>query len=173
MNEMKHKSEESASQKAVSFCGGRKVDLNQLWLQIFNEAQSMAEREPQMMTFLREVVLEQKCLAGSISARLARKLAHEDMSRQELIPLLIGILNDQPGLVMSMAKDLLAINERDPACYSPLQPLLFFKGFLAISTYRISHHLWLQGRRDLAMYFQSLSSEVFAVDIHPAARIGW
>jgi serine O-acetyltransferase len=53
-----------------------------------------------------------------------------------------------------------------------LQPLLFFKGFLAISTYRISHLLWQHERRALALYFQSLASEVFSVDIHPAARIG-
>jgi serine O-acetyltransferase len=172
MDEMKHKSEDSASAKAVSFCGERKVDLKKIWEKIFMEAEKMAEREPQMKTFLREVVLEQQCLAGSMGARLARKLAHEDMSRQELSPLLTGILKDEPSLIMSMAKDLLAIHERDPACYSPLQPLLFFKGFLAISTYRIAHYLWLQGRKDLAMYFQSLSSEVFAVDIHPAAKIG-
>jgi serine O-acetyltransferase len=53
-----------------------------------------------------------------------------------------------------------------------LQPLLFFKGFMAISTYRVSHYLWTHGRKELALYFQSLASEVFAVDIHPAARIG-
>jgi serine O-acetyltransferase len=62
--------------------------------------------------------------------------------------------------------------QRDPACFSPLEPLLFFKGFLALTTYRVSHQLWEDGRRWLALYFQSVASEVFSVDIHPAARIG-
>ena len=72
----------------------------------------------------------------------------------------------------SAAEDIEAIHFRDPACDSPVEPLLFFKGFAAISTYRISHQLWKNGRRQLAYYFQSLASEVFGVDIHPAARIG-
>ncbi len=49
---------------------------------------------------------------------------------------------------------------------------MYFKGFAAISTYRVSHQLWKDGRRHLAWYFQSLASEVFGVDIHPAAQIG-
>jgi serine O-acetyltransferase len=44
--------------------------------------------------------------------------------------------------------------------------------FLALTTYRVAHHFWGADRRWLALYLQSLSSEVFAVDIHPAARIG-
>jgi serine O-acetyltransferase len=62
--------------------------------------------------------------------------------------------------------------ERDPACFSLLEPLLFFKGFLALTTYRASHQLWHDQRRWLALYLQSVASEAFAVDIHPAARIG-
>ena len=50
--------------------------------------------------------------------------------------------------------------------------LLFFKGFMALSTYRVSHQLWKDGRRWLALYLQSISSEVFSTDIHPAATIG-
>ncbi|MDB4412611.1 serine O-acetyltransferase, partial [bacterium] len=61
---------------------------------------------------------------------------------------------------------------RDPACTSVIQPLLYYKGYMAIATYRISHQLWKNDRNDLALYFQSLASEVFSVDIHPAAQIG-
>ena len=72
----------------------------------------------------------------------------------------------------SAAEDIEAIHSRDPACESPVEPLLFFKGFAAISTYRVSHQLWKNGRRELAYYFQSLSNDIFGVDIHPAAQIG-
>jgi serine O-acetyltransferase len=62
--------------------------------------------------------------------------------------------------------------DRDPACMRLIEPLLFFKGFHAIQTHRLAHALWKAGRRDLALYLQSRSSEIFQTDIHPAARIG-
>jgi serine O-acetyltransferase len=83
-----------------------------------------------------------------------------------------NIFKEHEGIVQSCGRDLLAMFERDPACFSPLEPLLFFKGFMALSTYRVSHQLWKDGRRWLALYLQSISSEVFSTDIHPAAKIG-
>ena len=68
--------------------------------------------------------------------------------------------------------DLAAVLDRDPACTRYLEPLLYFKGFHALVTHRFAHELWRQGRRDFALYLQSQSSRIFAVDIHPAARIG-
>ena len=47
-----------------------------------------------------------------------------------------------------------------------------FSGFLALQTHRIANHLWKEGRETLAFHFQSRASELFAVDIHPAATIG-
>src|SRR4029077_19162437 len=37
--------------------------------------------------------------------------------------------------------------------------------------YRFAHRLWQSGRKEFALYLQSQSSRVFAVDIHPAARL--
>jgi len=169
---MKQNNEENASDKVKRFCGSGPVNVPQLWQSIVDQAYEISRREPQMASLLQDVVLGRSCLGESLATRLARKLAREDMSRDELFPLLRGLFLDHPELVDSAAKDLIAIHERDPACESALQPLLFFKGFLAICTYRLSHVLWTHHRRDLALYFQSLASEVFAVDIHPAARIG-
>ena len=49
---------------------------------------------------------------------------------------------------------------------------MYFKGFHAVTTHRFAHELWLQGNRDFAFFLQSLESQVFGVDIHPAARFG-
>jgi serine O-acetyltransferase len=51
-------------------------------------------------------------------------------------------------------------------------PFLFFKGFHALQAYRVAHWLWKQKRNSLALFLQNRISCVFAVDIHPAARIG-
>jgi serine O-acetyltransferase len=50
--------------------------------------------------------------------------------------------------------------------------MLFFKGFQALQSYRVSHYFWMQGRETLALYLQSRIAQTFAVDIHPAARVG-
>ena len=62
-----------------------------------------------------------------------------------------------------MAADLIAVMERDPACDKYSQPLLYFKGFQALQAYRVSHLLWTQGRKSLALALQSRVSEVFQV----------
>jgi len=41
-----------------------------------------------------------------------------------------------------------------------------------VQAYRLGHWLWKTGRKDLAYFIQMRVSEIFGVDIHPAARIG-
>lgn len=148
------------------------IDVDDLWQTLRAEAGTVAGSEAQLEHLVDDVILSRESLAAALGARLSRRLAREDMPRHSMEPLLTGVFEKHPHTVQEAARDLLAMYERDPACFSPLEPLLFFKGFLAISTYRVSHQLWLDGRRWLALYLQSLASEAFAVDIHPAARIG-
>ena len=144
----------------------------EVWQALKKEAEKTAAGEERLRPLLTDIFLERTCFGTSVVARLSRKLSREDMPRNELVPLLTEILEEHPELVEDMAVDLAAIYERDPACTSIVQPILYYKGFLAISTYRLSHQLWKNGREALALYFQGLASEVFGVDIHPAARIG-
>ena len=51
-------------------------------------------------------------------------------------------------------------------------PLLFFKGFHALQCYRVAHWLWQQSCYQLALFLQNRISVQFAVDIHPAAKLG-
>lgn len=143
-----------------------------VWQDIYTAAQQAVEQEPKMDGLLDDVVLSRHSLTNAVAVRLARKLSRRDMGRDDLEPLFRTILRSHPGVVECMAADLQAIVERDAACHSALEPLLFFKGFHALATYRIAHVLWQQGRHLLALYFQSAGSEVFSIDIHPAARIG-
>jgi serine O-acetyltransferase len=68
--------------------------------------------------------------------------------------------------------DICAVFDRDPACSRYIDPILFFKGFQALQTYRVSHWLWKRERFDFAYYLQSRSSKIFGADIHPAAPVG-
>ncbi len=172
---MEHKKQINASAKAENICHGEAltdVDADQVWADIHEAAIRMAADESQLRHMLEDVVIGRDSLAESLAARLARRLSREDMQRGELEPLLCGLLMEHDSVMLSVARDMAAIVDRDPACQSALEPLLFYKGFLAISAYRVAHCLWNAGRKPLALYLQSIVSEIFAVDIHPAARIG-
>ncbi len=148
------------------------IEIAEFWTLLREEAQRIASGEPTLIALVDDVILSRDSAAAALGARLARRLAREDMPRSIMEPLLYGVFERHPSIVDCAMRDLLAIHERDPACFSPLEPLLFFKGFLALTTYRVSHQLWQDDRRWLALYLQSVASEAFAVDIHPAARIG-
>lgn len=143
-----------------------------VWQKVYAAAQDAAAQEPRLAGMLDDVVLSRTSLTNAVSVRLARKLSRRDMGRDDLEPLLRTTLKANPAAVECMAADLAAIMDRDAACHSMLEPLLFFKGFHALATYRVAHILWGQGRYMLALLFQSIVSEVFGIDIHPAAQIG-
>ena len=80
-----------------------------------------------------------------------------------------------PRVLRGVVADLLKVLAVDPAAEGLLQPLLFFKGFHALATYRVAHTLWCGGgaaQMGAALMLQSRASELFGVDIHPAATVG-
>ncbi len=155
-------------EKMVPRCPGL---ADTVWNSLYAAAEAAAEAEPKLTGMLDDVVLSRTSLCNAVAVRLARKLSRRDMGRDDLEPLIRTLLKKNP-VVDCMAADLQAVVERDAACHNVLEPLLFFKGFHALATYRVAHHLWLEGRHLLALLFQSAGSEVFGVDIHPAARMG-
>jgi len=100
------------------------------------------------------------------------KLASAEMSAQILREISDEAYRADPELGTAARADIMAVFERDPACHRFLQPLVYFKGFQAIQAYRVGHWLWKQGRKDLSYFFQMRVSEMFGIDIHPAAKIG-
>lgn len=153
-------------------CRGEVANLENLWAKLRAEAERLCVEETELRHLVEDVVLSRGSFAEALAARLGRRLAREDMPRDMLEPLFAEIISGNEDIAHACGRDLLAMFERDPACFSPLEPLLFFKGFMALGTYRVSHKLWHSDRRWLALYLQSISSEVFSTDIHPAARIG-
>ncbi len=153
-------------------CANQNIDLEHFWHTLHSEAQSLADHEETLRPLVSEVILDREDFADCVAMRLSRKLAREDMPREQVFNILTEVIGENPEILQSMARDLNAIHERDPACHSTLEPFLFYKGFHAITNYRVSHLLWKQERTALALYFQSIGNEIFQVDIHPAAQIG-
>lgn len=144
----------------------------ELWSVIYPVAKEEAVKEPRLAGLLEQIVLGCTSLEQAIARRLAQRLGCNDFTRDDCEGLFFSLLNKAPHLVSYMAADLKAIVERDPASHTPLPPLLFYKGFHALCTHRFAHLLWNEGRHLPALLLQSMSSEVFGIDIHPAARMG-
>jgi serine O-acetyltransferase len=172
MSESQQTATPTASKNPEAFCAGKSADVQNIWETLRSEAARVLSEEPTLHHLIDDVILSRETPAAALGARLARRLARVDMPRSSMEPMLTGVFEQHPLIVHRAMRDLVAMFERDPACFSVLEPLLFFKGFLALSTYRVSHQLWQDGRRWVALYLQSVASEAFAVDIHPAARIG-
>ena len=148
------------------------MTTSSVWQSLRDEASAVASRERILAKVLTEYVLERTSLEDALSWRLSSRLAKGTVPESDLRDLFLSAYRADPSIIQSIERDLEAVKERDPACDDFLSPFLYFKGFQALSAFRVAHWLWGQGRQDLALYLQSLISVVYAVDIHPAAVIG-
>lgn len=147
------------------------VSDHEVWDQIYREASRDAISEPVLAAHLDDLVLRHDSLPDSLAAVLGAKLATPTVPGVAIAGLVREAFAD-PALRRAVIADLQAVAERDPACRGYSSPLLHFKGFQSLQAYRVAHAMWLAGREPVALYLQGRISEVFAVDIHPAARIG-
>lgn len=146
--------------------------LDPLWQSIREEVARDVEREPVLASFLHATVLNHKSLEDALGFLLAGKLECSVLPAMLVRELIADAVEASPGIGQSIRADIRAIRDRDPAAKRFSEPFLYFKGFHALQTHRVAHWLWLEGRHALALFLQNRTSEVFAVDIHPAARIG-
>jgi len=145
---------------------------DEVWNRIRTETAAEAQAEPALASFLHTVVLTHDRLEDALSFILASKLGSETITALTLRELIGKAFATDRSIGLAVREDLRAVLSRDPACRGYSVPLLYFKGFHALQAYRVAHHYWTHERPALALYLQSRISEVWAVDIHPGARIG-
>lgn len=143
-----------------------------VWSQLRVEAMQAAAEEPLLASYLHASILHHDKIEEALSYHLAQKLGHGDLSSLQLREVIREAYESDPNLAVQAARDMRVVRERDPACKTYLQPFLYFKGYGGLQSYRIAHWLWEQKRDILAYHLQSRVSELFAVDIHPNAKIG-
>ncbi len=143
-----------------------------IWTTIREEAEAAIRNEPALGGFIFATVLSHDRLEDAVCHRLAQRLNHSDVDAGLINQTFQQVLATRPEIGRAFRADLAAVYDRDPACSRYIEPLLYFKGFHAIVVHRFSHELWKTGRRDYALYLQSQASRIFAIDVHPAARVG-
>lgn len=153
----------------------RSADLRSVdpvWDRIHEAAQAAAAAEPVLAGTLHATILSQPRFESALSYHLARLVGTTEVPAALIRQTFDEAFAADPGIGLAARADIVAVADRDPACTSHLDPLLWFKGYHALQTYRAAHWLWLEGRRTLAHFLQSRASSLFALDIHPGAVIG-
>jgi serine O-acetyltransferase len=146
--------------------------LDPVWARLRREAEAAVAAEPSLAGLVMASVLNQSSFEAAVSHRIAARLGHPAVASDLIEQAFAEALAADPEIGQGMRADVLAVLDRDPACYRVLEPVLFFKGFHALQCHRLAHWLHRQGRRDFSLYLQSRSSEIFQTDINPAAHIG-
>jgi serine O-acetyltransferase len=146
--------------------------VDPLWSRVRMEAESILANEPSLGAFILASVLQQPSLEAAVMHRISQRLDHPDLPAELIRQAFEKALHDEPDIAAAIRADILAVIDRDPAVTRAIEPILYFKGFHAIETHRLAHHLWGRKRQDLALYLQSRSSVAFQTDIHPAAPFG-
>lgn len=78
---------------------------------------------------------------------------------------------ERRAILAVLREDLETVRAKDPAARSKREALLY-PHIHALWTYRVSHRLWLRGRRVTARALSMLARSVSGIEIHPGAVIG-
>ena len=142
-----------------------------IWNNIKEEIGLRIDAEPSLEDYLESLILSKNNIIEATAAILASKLNNDALSSTDLYEIILAAYIEEDTIENSLTNDIKFFRENDPACKYLSTPLLFYKGFQGLAAYRSSNILWKDERHTMALFIQNRSSEVFGVDIHPAATI--
>lgn len=144
---------------------------NNIWSLIKDEVNLRKAAEPSLSPYLNLLVLSQDSLISSIASIISSKLNSDALSSKDIKNFILDVYKNCDGIAEALEKDLVFFKKNDPACKYYSTPILFYKGFQGLASYRAANCLWKNDRHTMALFIQNRASEVFGVDIHPAADI--
>ena len=148
------------------------VELDPVWKAVRDEAQSIIDTDPAMSGFIFGNILNHKSLEEAVVHRICERLHRPEFSSDMIRGVFREMQQNWPQWSKIVRVDIAAVYDRDPACERFVEPILYFKGFHAIQAHRLANWAWNNGRKDFALYLQSISSQTFQTDINPEAKFG-
>ena len=144
---------------------------NDIFPKIKEEIKLRINAEPSLEPYLNDLILSQNSLIDSVASVLASKLNSDALSSNKIKEFILDVYHKCDHIEDDLIDDIIFFKDHDPACKYFSTPILFYKGFQGLATYRAAHCLWNDDRHTMALFFQNRASEVFGIDIHPAADI--
>ena len=144
---------------------------NDIFPKIKEEIKLRINAEPSLEPYLNDLILSQNSLIDSVASVLASKLNSDALSSNKIKEFILDVYHKCDHIEDDLIDDIIFFKDHDPACKYFSTPILFYKGFQGLATYRAANCLWNDDRHTMALFFQNRASEVFGVDIHPAADI--
>ena len=144
---------------------------NNIFPKIKDEIKLRINAEPSLEPYLNDLILSQNSLIDSVASVLASKLNSDALSSIKIKEFILDVYHKCDHIEEDLINDIIFFKDHDPACKYFSTPILFYKGFQGLATYRAANCLWNDDRHTMALFFQNRASEVFGVDIHPAADI--
>ena len=117
------------------------ASVDPVWSKIREAAQNDAAAEPALAGLLHATILSQPRFESALSYHLARLAGTTEVPAALIRQTFDEALSADPSIGLAARADIVAVVDRDPACTSHLDPLLWFKGYHALQTYRAAH--WL------------------------------
>ena len=145
---------------------------DQLWELLQQQAAQLSESTPCLKACLHAAVIEQRSFGEALIERLAQTVQRVVPAEVDLVSIFRPVLSRHPQIVQSSQADLEKLAATNPACPDALTGFMSFRGFQALQLHRINHALWTDGQEHLAVLLQNWGALVYAMDIHPQARIG-
>ena len=142
-----------------------------VWSVIKEEVRLRIQAEPTLEPYLNLLVLSQDSLVSAIASIISSKLNSDALSSKDIKNFILDVYKNCDGIAESLKEDLIFFKDNDPACKYYSTPILFYKGFQGLAAYRAANCLWKNDRHTMSLFIQNRASEVFGVDIHPAAEI--
>ena len=146
--------------------------IDDFWNVLVSLSLQIVKKEPALEALMNKLVLTCRSFDQCLARIISSKLASYEVDRQQLFQICMQAYADNPNLLCDAIADVYAVVNRNPASSSIVRVLLFLKGPHVLESWRVSHWLWEKDRKDFASFLQSRISDVFSVDIHPAAKIG-
>lgn len=147
--------------------------INKMWNKLIIETKSIMLSEPFTKEYYEHNILNHSTYISALINLIATKLSSEQINKNDWEKLFNSIEQDKLiELGYLSCTDLEAVKERDPVFTFYSNVFLGFKGWLSIQLQRFAHCIYMSGKKNTALIIQSICSEKFGVDIHPAVSIG-
>ena len=147
----------------------KKLYKEDLWNKILEEVE-LFSNDKTMEYYFKNNVLNFNNLSDALSLLISKNLKSQEVHEDNIIHD-VGVAFKSKDIIHTIEEDINEIYHKDPACNYFFQPLLFYKGFHALQSYRVANY-WVEEKLSFSLYIQSVVSEKFNVDIHPNAKMG-